>query len=87
MRIYFLLGLSVLLHLYVGARLVPDLPGVLPAMSVALLLVTSALFTPLGLFARRVAEPPAADRLAWVGLVFMGLFSSPGVLIRASLSP
>jgi uncharacterized protein len=30
----------------------------------------------MGLLARRVARPPAADTLAWAGLLFMGLFSS-----------
>jgi predicted MPP superfamily phosphohydrolase len=41
-----------------------------------LLLVASTLLVPMGLLARRVSKPPAADTLAWVGLLFMGLFSS-----------
>lgn len=36
--------------------------------------------TPLGLIARRLARAPLADKLAWAGLVFMGLFSSLFVL-------
>jgi uncharacterized protein len=71
-----LLALSAALHLYIGARVVPAFPGSLPAAMLALLLVASALFVPMGLLARRVARPPAADTLAWAGLLFMGLFSS-----------
>ena len=71
-----LLGLSAVLHLYIGARLVPAFPGALAASALTLLLVASALFVPLGLIARRLAKPPLADTLAWLGLLFMGLFSS-----------
>ena len=80
MRINFLLGLSAVLHLYVAMRLVPGLPGALPATLMALLLVASALLVPMGLFARRLAKPPLADTLTWIGLLFMGLFSSLLVL-------
>jgi predicted MPP superfamily phosphohydrolase len=82
-----LLGLSLALHLYLGARLVPDLPGVWSAVLLALLLVASALFVPLGLMARRIARPPAADTLAWAGMLFLGLFSSllVGTLLRDAL--
>jgi len=71
-----LLALSAALHLYIGARIVPDFPGALAAAMLALLLVASALFVPMGLLARRLARPPVADTLAWIGLLFMGLFSS-----------
>jgi uncharacterized protein len=71
-----LLALSAALHLYIGARVVPAVPGALPSGLLALLLVASALFMPMGLLARRFAKPPAADTLAWAGLLFMGLFSS-----------
>src|SRR3990167_9834820 len=71
-----LLALSAALHLYIGVRVVPAFPGALPAVMLAMLLVASALFVPMGLLARRVARPPAADTLAWAGLLFMGLFSS-----------
>ncbi|HVZ42679.1 MAG TPA: metallophosphoesterase [Ramlibacter sp.] len=76
MSLLFLLGLSAALHLYIGARLVPELADATGAMLLALLLAASALLVPLGLIARRVARPPLSDRLAWVGLLFMGLFSS-----------
>lgn len=71
-----LFALSLALHLYIGARVVPALPAALPATMLALLLVASALLMPMGLMSRRVARPPAADALAWAGLLFMGLFSS-----------
>lgn len=71
-----LFAVSLALHLYIGARVVPAMPAALPATMVALLLVTSALLMPMGLMSRRVARPPAADALAWAGLLFMGLFSS-----------
>jgi hypothetical protein len=73
------LALSALLHLYIGARLVPALP-LAGAVALALLLVASAVLVPAGLLARRLLRPPAADRLTWVGMVFLGLFSSLLVL-------
>lgn len=39
-----LLGLSLALHLYLGVRLVTDLPGVWGSVLLVLLLVASALF-------------------------------------------
>jgi predicted MPP superfamily phosphohydrolase len=80
MSLSWLLGLSAALHLYIGARLVPSLPDGWAPPSLALLLAASALCMPLGLIARRVARQPLADRLAWAGLLFMGLFSSLFVL-------
>ncbi|MDB5947560.1 MAG: putative phosphohydrolase, partial [Ramlibacter sp.] len=71
-----LLALSAGLHLYVGIRIVPSLPGPVSSWLLCLLLVASALVAPLGLLSRRFAKPPAADRLAWAGLLAMGLFSS-----------
>jgi len=71
--------LSAALHFYIGARLVPALPG-WGGVLVALLLVASALLVPMGLLSRRVTKPPAADRLARLGLIAMGLFSSLLVL-------
>jgi predicted MPP superfamily phosphohydrolase len=79
-----LLALSIALHLYIGARLVAGLAGAWGAASLVLLLTISALLVPLGLVARRIARPPAADTLAWVGMLFLGLFSSllVGTLLR-----
>jgi predicted MPP superfamily phosphohydrolase len=90
-----LFGLSALLHLYIGIRLVPALPGSLAGPVLALVLLASAALTPLGLVARRLLPPPAADRLTWAGMLAMGLFSSllvatvlrDVVLLVAALAP
>jgi uncharacterized protein len=72
---------SILLHAYVGARIVPALPGGLwPALGFALVLVASATAMPMALFARRFKAQPWSDRLAWAGALAMGLFSSLFVL-------
>ena len=80
MRLFPLLALPAVLHLYVGARIVPTLPGAIPAVLFTLLLLASVVLVPMGVFARFVAKPPLAETLAWVGLLFMGLFSSLLVL-------
>jgi uncharacterized protein len=75
------LVLSGLLHVYIGMRIVPDLaafPGGQWLRGGGLLL--SALAMPLGLMAGRVAKPPLANVLTWIGLLLMGLFSSLLVL-------
>ena len=79
MALPFLYSLSLLLHGYIGWRLLPALAG-FSAVGVAAVLVLSALLMPLGLVARRVVRPPLADTLAWRGLLCMGLFSSLFVL-------
>src|SRR5690242_14003861 len=73
------LALSAALHLYLGFRLVPALPGA-GGWLLAAWLLASAMLVPAGLLARRFLRPPAADRLTWVGMVAMGLFSSLFVL-------
>lgn len=75
---------TALLHVYIGARLVPGLQA-LPLVQWLLIigLLLSALLMPLGLMAGRVAKQPLADVLTWVGLLFMGLFSSLFVLTLA----
>ena len=79
MALPFLYSISLLLHGYIGWRLLPALAG-FSAVGVAAVLVLSALLMPLGLVARRVVRPPLADTLAWMGLLGMGLFSSLFVL-------
>jgi len=74
------LSLSAALHLYIGARIVPAIPGHFAAALVALMLAASSVLVPAGFFARRVAKPGTAATLAWAGFVFMGLFSSLLVL-------
>jgi uncharacterized protein len=76
----YLLGLSVALHFYIGARLLPALAGTFAPATLALLLMVSALLVPMGVLARRMMRPPAADTVAALGLLFMGLFSSLLVL-------
>jgi uncharacterized protein len=75
---------TALLHVYIGARLVPGLEAH-PLIQWLLIigLALSALLMPLGLMAGRVAKQPLADVLTWVGLLFMGLFSSMLVLTLA----
>ena len=76
-----ILSLVVVLHAYIGVRLIP--PLALGAAGVAigwLLLLLSAVLTPAGLVAPRVRRWDMSDRLAWAGLLTMGLFSSLLVL-------
>lgn len=72
---------SVLLHFYIGVRLVPGL-GAYPAgqWAVVAVMLASALLMPMGMIARRLAKPPLSDVLSWAGLLCMGLFSSLFVL-------
>jgi predicted MPP superfamily phosphohydrolase len=74
------LSLSAALHLYIGARIVPAIPGHFAAALVGLMLVASSVLVPAGFFARRVAKPRVAATLTWAGFVLMGLFSSLLVL-------
>ena len=76
MSLVSLFGLSGLLHLYIGLRLVQPLPGPWAGWLLAALLLASAVLMPLGLVARRLMRPPTADRLTWVGMLAMGWFSS-----------
>lgn len=76
-----LLLFSLLLHAYIGIRLIPGLAA-WPAAQVllGLVLLASMVLTPLGLMARRFKSQPLSDRVAWTGMLFMGLFSSLFVL-------
>ncbi len=75
------LGLLALLHLYIGARLMPamHLNGWGIAAGVALLML-STLLLPAGLLSSRFKRWRGADQLAWTGLLAMGFFSSLLVL-------
>lgn len=71
--IYTVLTLLGLLHLYVGLRTLPALPwGPILQTLAGMLLLASCAFIPVGLMARS----HASDRLSWIGLLFMGMFSS-----------
>src|SRR5205085_11522872 len=76
-------AISLLLHAFVGWRLVPALGSVPAGVALAIVLVTSALTLPFGLGARHAGGGRRAAALAWVGLVCMGLFSSLFVLSLA----
>ncbi|KXJ64113.1 serine/threonine protein phosphatase [Achromobacter xylosoxidans] len=75
------LTLGALAHVYVGARLIPDLLlGREGDAAAILFLVLSCVLIPMGMLARSSVNPPWGDRIAWVGLLAMGLFSSLFVL-------
>lgn len=72
----FALWLLALLHLYIGWRLTPGLPGDVAPWVLAAVLLTSAVLIPLGWFGRRSANHARADRLSWAGMLALGLFST-----------
>jgi predicted MPP superfamily phosphohydrolase len=75
------LSLLVLLHLYIGLRLMPDLglglPGTLAGIA---FLVLSLVLVPVGLMSSSLGRRRWSEQLAWIGLLAMGLFSSLLVL-------
>ena len=76
-----LLAILLLLHVYIGVRLIPDLP-LGTAGTVLSVLALGVLFTlmPLGFFTRRIERHALADRIALVSYIAMGVFSSLLVL-------
>ena len=65
-----------LLHWYIGARLVTDLVlGPVGTTLAVLALVASAVLMPLSMLTRSLPRA-TADRIAWIGFLFMGAFSS-----------
>jgi uncharacterized protein len=76
--------IGILLHVYVGFRIIPELPVDAAAKWLcALWLVFSVLLIPVGMIARSIERQPLGDRLAWAGLIALGLFSSLLVLTFA----
>jgi predicted MPP superfamily phosphohydrolase len=66
-----------LLHAYIGWRILPDLPASQGLRVLGgLWLLASFVLVPTGLLARGIKRQPLSDRLAWAGLLAMGLFSS-----------
>ena len=66
-----------LLHLYIGWRLVPDMPfGVPGVVATVLLLALSLSVLPFAEYARRNKQNPCADQLAGAGFLAMGFFST-----------
>jgi predicted MPP superfamily phosphohydrolase len=76
----FALWLSALLHLYIGWRIVPELPGALTPWAFAAALLASAILIPLAFFGRRSRDREAADRYSWAGMLALGAFSTLLVL-------
>ncbi|RZI84893.1 MAG: metallophosphoesterase [Rubrivivax sp.] len=73
--------LTFVLHGYVAWRLLPALAHpVWVQLALAAVLLSSALITPWGLMSRRLGPSAWSDAVAWVGLFFLGLFSSLAVL-------
>jgi predicted MPP superfamily phosphohydrolase len=73
--------LTALFHAYIGWRILPDLELGPVGMGLGIVfLLISAVFTPLGVLARWIKPRELADRIAWVGLILMGLYSSLLVL-------
>src|SRR6266480_2996139 len=76
-----LFSFVLLLHLYIGLRLLPDMPfGTLGVAALGGWLIVSTSLTPLGLLARRIKRQPLSHRLAWAGLLAIGSLSSLLVL-------
>ncbi|MES2933414.1 MAG: metallophosphoesterase [Pseudomonadota bacterium] len=80
-------SLLALLHVLIAWRLLPDLPPgafiwAWQWSGIAYLLLSFVL-VPAGLLARGIKRQPLSDRLAWVGLLAMGMFSSLLVLTLA----
>ncbi len=74
------LWLSALLHLIIGWRIAPNLPGPLSAGLFVLVLVLSALLIPAAFLGRRAKDRAVADRWSWAGMMALGLFSMLFVL-------
>jgi len=75
------LSLLVLLHVYIGLRLMPDLGLGLPGMlGGSAFLLLSTLLVPVGLLSSSLRRRRWSEQLTWIGLLAMGLFSSLLVL-------
>ncbi len=71
----FVISLLALLHLYIGWRIAPQLPGSMaPALFVGLLVLSIALI-PTAFLGRRARNRDVADRWTWAGMLALGLFS------------
>lgn len=69
--------LVLLCHLYMGWRLLPDMPlGLAGIVGTGTLLVLSLSVLPFAEYARRHKQDPCADHLAGAGFLAMGFFSS-----------
>jgi predicted MPP superfamily phosphohydrolase len=76
------LSLLALLHLYIGWRIVPLLPGA-AGWTFAALLLASALLIPAAFLGRRARRRATADRWSWAGMLALGVF---GILLVLTLA-
>ncbi|TDP62822.1 metallophosphoesterase [Roseateles toxinivorans] len=67
--------LLALLHLYIGWRVAPQLPGPLAAGAFIALLLLSLALIPAALLGRKARKRATADRWTWAGMLALGLFS------------
>ena len=67
--------LWLLIHIYAGWRLLPNLPGTPAVLALGSGLVLSALLVPAALWGRRTRTRRVADRWSWAGMLMLGLFS------------
>ena len=75
------LGLVLLLHFYIGIRLLPEMGLGLVGITIGvLLLLASCVLVPLGLSAPRLRRRRWSETITWVALIAMGYFSSLLVL-------
>lgn len=76
-NLFTVLSLLILLHVYIGARLLPDIGLGLGGMFAGVvLLALSTLLVPVGLMSSSLRRRRWSERLGWIGLLAMGLFSS-----------
>ncbi|MFS2218484.1 metallophosphoesterase [Telluria sp. Tellsp104] len=76
-----ILAILLLLHAYIGLRLLPALDaGVIGTLAGAVLLAVSAALVRIGLVAPSLRRTRWTEPLTWAGLLAMGLFSSLFVL-------
>ena len=76
-NLFVVLSLLVLLHVYIGIRLMPALGlGWTGMLGGAVFLVLSAVLVPVGLLSSSMRRRRWSEQLAWLGLLAMGLFSS-----------
>jgi hypothetical protein len=79
-----LLAILVLVHLYIGLRLLPGMEvGILGTLVGTILLALSAVLVRIGLVAPSLRRSRWSGPLAWTGLLAMGFFSSLLVLTLA----
>ena len=76
-NLFVVLSLLVLLHVYIGIRLMPDLGlGLTGTLAGTVLLALSTALVPVGLLSSSLRRRRWSEQLAWIGLLAMGLFSS-----------